>query len=113
KAIVPQVFPERAFPVSYAKKDLEYAVDLATSVGVDATGARNLVACFEAAIEQGHADKYAPAISLVFENTSRQRVRAGRVSQAVSRTRPRPGHRHVPWHNREPLFNTSRDMTQE
>src|SRR5690606_21038781 len=68
KAIVPQVFPERTFPVSYAKKDLEYAVDLAESVGVDATGAKNLVACFEEAIKRGHGDKYAPAISLVFEN---------------------------------------------
>lgn len=68
KAIVPQAFPERAFPVSYAKKDLEYAVGLADSVGVDATGAKNLVACFEAAIAAGHGDKYAPAISLVFEN---------------------------------------------
>ncbi|WP_353171171.1 NAD(P)-dependent oxidoreductase [Paracandidimonas soli] len=67
KAIAPQVFPERAFPVSYAKKDLEYAVALAESVGVDATGAKNLVACFEAAIADGHGDKYAPAISLVFE----------------------------------------------
>lgn len=67
KAIVPQEFPERAFPVSYAKKDLEYAVDLAESVGVDASGAKNLVACFEAAIADGHGDKYAPAISLVFE----------------------------------------------
>lgn len=67
KAIVPQEFPERAFPVSYAKKDLEYAVSLAESVGVDASGAKNLVACFEAAIADGHGDKYAPAISLVFE----------------------------------------------
>lgn len=67
KAIVPQQFPEKAFPVSYAKKDLEYAVDLAESVGVNATGAKNLVACFEAAIADGHGDKYAPAISLVFE----------------------------------------------
>lgn len=67
KAIVPQAFPERAFPVSYAKKDLQYAVDLAESVGIDASGAKNLVACFETAIEQGHGDKYAPAISLVFE----------------------------------------------
>ncbi|HLV29381.1 MAG TPA: NAD(P)-dependent oxidoreductase [Burkholderiaceae bacterium] len=67
KAIVPQNFPERAFPVSYAKKDLEYAVALAESVGVDATGAKNLVACFDAAIADGHGDKYAPAISLVFE----------------------------------------------
>jgi 3-hydroxyisobutyrate dehydrogenase-like beta-hydroxyacid dehydrogenase len=70
KSIVPQVFPEKAFPVSYAKKDLEYAVGLAEAVGVDATGAKNLVACFEAAIADGHGDKYAPAISLVFEKAS-------------------------------------------
>ena len=67
KAIAPQVFPEKAFPVSYAKKDLEYAVGLAESVGVDASGAKNLIACFDAAIADGHGDKYAPAISLVFE----------------------------------------------
>lgn len=67
KAIVPQVFPEKAFPVSYAKKDLQYAVDLAESVGIDASGAKNLIASFDKAIEQGHGDKYAPAISLVFE----------------------------------------------
>lgn len=71
KAIVPQEFPERAFPVSYAKKDLEYAVALAESVNVDACGAKNLVACFEAAIADGHGDKYAPAISLVFEKAGR------------------------------------------
>lgn len=68
KAIVPQQFPERAFPVTYAKKDLMYAVALAEDVGIDATGAKNLIACFDKAIEAGHGDKYAPAISLVFEN---------------------------------------------
>lgn len=67
KAIAPQNFPEKAFPVSYAKKDLLYAVGLAEQVGVDATGAKNLVACFDQAIAAGHGDKYAPAISLVFE----------------------------------------------
>ncbi|NYT84500.1 NAD(P)-dependent oxidoreductase [Pusillimonas harenae] len=67
KAIAPQNFPEKAFPVSYAKKDLLYAVGLADQVGVDATGAKNLVACFDQAIAAGHGDKYAPAISLVFE----------------------------------------------
>jgi len=68
KAIVPQVFPERAFPVTYARKDLLYAVALADSVGVNASGAMNLIASFDAAIAQGHGDKYAPAISLVLEN---------------------------------------------
>ncbi|MGB6105791.1 MAG: NAD(P)-dependent oxidoreductase [Pusillimonas sp.] len=67
KAIAPQNFPEKAFPVSYAKKDLLYAVGLAEQVGVDATGAKNLVACFDQAIAAGHGDKYAPAISLIFE----------------------------------------------
>jgi 3-hydroxyisobutyrate dehydrogenase-like beta-hydroxyacid dehydrogenase len=67
KAIVPQLFPERAFPVTYARKDLLYALALGDQVGVDATGARNLVACFDKAIQAGHGDKYAPAISLVFE----------------------------------------------
>src|SRR5690606_38567528 len=37
KAIAPQNFPEKAFPVSYAKKDLLYAVGLAEQVGVDAS----------------------------------------------------------------------------
>ncbi|PLC52710.1 2-hydroxy-3-oxopropionate reductase [Pollutimonas nitritireducens] len=67
KAIAPQQFPEKAFPVVYAKKDLQYAVDLSEQVGVDATGAKNLIACFDKAIAAGHGDKYAPAISLVFE----------------------------------------------
>ncbi len=67
KAIAPQQFPEKAFPVVYAKKDLQYAVDLSRQVGVDATGAKNLIACFDKAIAAGHGEKYAPAISLVFE----------------------------------------------
>lgn len=67
KAIVPQSFPEKAFPLTYALKDLQYAVDLARYVDVDATGARNLIDCFGKAIAAGHGSKYAPAISLVFE----------------------------------------------
>ena len=67
KAILPQEFPERAFPVSYARKDLSYAVALADQVGVDATGAKNLVATFDEAIASGWGDLYGPAISLVFE----------------------------------------------
>ena len=43
---------------------------LADQVGIDASGARNLVACFDQAIAAGHGDKYAPAISLVFEAQS-------------------------------------------
>ncbi len=67
KAVAPQVFPEKAFPVTYARKDLSYAVALGDQVGVDVTGAKNLVACFDQAIASGWGEKYAPAISLVFE----------------------------------------------
>ena len=70
KAIAPQDFPEKAFPVSYARKDLLYAVQLAQDMGIDATGAKNLVKCFDQAIAAGHADRYGPAISLVFEAQS-------------------------------------------
>jgi len=67
KAIAPQLFPEKAFPVSYARKDVSYAVALADQVGVDASGARNLMETFDRAIAAGYGDLYAPAISLLFE----------------------------------------------
>jgi 3-hydroxyisobutyrate dehydrogenase-like beta-hydroxyacid dehydrogenase len=70
KAIAPQNFPEKAFPVTYARKDLVYAVELGRQVGVNTTGAKNLVACFDEAIAAGWGEKYAPAISLVFERAS-------------------------------------------
>jgi 3-hydroxyisobutyrate dehydrogenase-like beta-hydroxyacid dehydrogenase len=67
KAIAPQQFPEKAFPVTYARKDLMYAVAMAEQVGVEATGAKNLIASFDEAIASGWGEMYAPAISLVFE----------------------------------------------
>lgn len=71
KAVAPQNFPERAFPITYARKDLSYALELAEQVGVNATGAKNLVDCFDQAIRLGWGDKYAPAISLVFEQAAK------------------------------------------
>ena len=68
KAIAPQQFPEKAFPVTYAKKDISYAVALGEQVNVNPTGARNLMETLQRAIDAGHGDKYAPAISLVFES---------------------------------------------
>ena len=40
KAVLPGEFPERAFSVEYARKDLAYALQLASETGVDARGAR-------------------------------------------------------------------------
>lgn len=65
KAILPRQFPERAFPVSYAKKDLEYALELAADGGIEAEGARNVLRLFEQAIETGAGEAYFPAVSRI------------------------------------------------
>lgn len=65
KAIIPGDFPERAFSVEYAAKDLRYALDLAQQTGVDAAGARNVRRLFELAVERGDAELYHPVISRV------------------------------------------------
>src|SRR5262245_33007815 len=63
KAILPDDFPLRAFPVSYARKDLSYALRLAEETKVDTKRARVADGWFAQAIEQGPADEYWPAIS--------------------------------------------------
>ena len=65
KAIVPGEFPERAFSVSYARKDLSYALSLARDMGVNASGARNVESWFQEAIARGWAEQYWPVISQV------------------------------------------------
>jgi 3-hydroxyisobutyrate dehydrogenase-like beta-hydroxyacid dehydrogenase len=63
KAMLPDDFPLRAFPVSYARKDLGYALRLAEEMHVDAKGARVVDGWFARAIEQGVEDHYWPIIS--------------------------------------------------
>ncbi len=63
KAMLPQAFPERAFSVVYARKDLAYALRLAEQTGVPARGAANVEEWFAAAIEQGFGENYHPVIS--------------------------------------------------
>jgi 3-hydroxyisobutyrate dehydrogenase-like beta-hydroxyacid dehydrogenase len=63
KAILPGEFPERAFSVSYARKDLTYALSLARDLKVNAGGARNVEGWFSEAIERGLAEQYWPVIS--------------------------------------------------
>lgn len=65
KSILPRQFPARAFSVDYAKKDLEYALELASEGEVDAGGARNVLSLFEAAIDAGVGDEYFPAVSRI------------------------------------------------
>ena len=65
KAIIPGDFPERAFSVEYAAKDLRYALDLAEQTEVDAAGARNVRRLFELAVARGDGELYHPVISRV------------------------------------------------
>jgi 3-hydroxyisobutyrate dehydrogenase-like beta-hydroxyacid dehydrogenase len=63
KSMLPEKFPERAFSVEYARKDLSYALRLASDTGVDARGARTVDGWFAEAIEAGEGDQYHPVIS--------------------------------------------------
>jgi 3-hydroxyisobutyrate dehydrogenase-like beta-hydroxyacid dehydrogenase len=63
KAMLPRVYPERAFSTRYAQKDLEYALALAAKTGVDARGARLVRERFAQAIEAGDGDRYWPVIA--------------------------------------------------
>ncbi len=63
KSILPRQFPLRAFSAEYAKKDLAYALELASQGGVDANGARNVLQLFEQAIDAGLGDQYFPVVS--------------------------------------------------
>ncbi len=63
KSVIPGDFPERAFSVEYARKDLKYALELAQATGVDARGAKVVSSWFEEAIKNGDGLKYHPVIS--------------------------------------------------
>jgi hypothetical protein len=63
KAIVPGVFPERAFSTEYALKDLSYALELAGDAGIKLRGAELIGRILQEAIDAGSGDNYFPVIS--------------------------------------------------
>lgn len=65
KAVLPGEFPERAFSVRYAQKDLHYALQLAQQTGVQARGARVVDGWFNEAIAAGKGEQYHPVISVL------------------------------------------------
>ncbi len=68
KAIVPGEFPERAFPVTYALKDLGYALRLAEDTGVAAQAASLVKTWFDRAIDAGEGARYFPVISRLVDD---------------------------------------------
>ena len=71
KAVLPGEFPERAFSVRYARKDLLYALKLAQETGVDARGARVVDQWFTEAIDAGLGEQYHPVISQLMTSTKK------------------------------------------
>ena len=69
KAMLEGRFPEGAFPVTYALKDLDYALDLAQESGIDAEGAALVKALFTEAIERGLGARYHPVIATLIDRT--------------------------------------------
>jgi 3-hydroxyisobutyrate dehydrogenase-like beta-hydroxyacid dehydrogenase len=62
KHMLPQDYPEGAFSVRYAQKDLSYARDLAKAAGIKARGADLVATLFDEAIASGDGDRYTPVI---------------------------------------------------
>ena len=62
KALLRDDFPERAYSVEYALKDLGYALDLAKETALELRGAQNARAALERAKRAGHGGKYFPVL---------------------------------------------------
>ncbi|HYX02047.1 MAG TPA: NAD(P)-dependent oxidoreductase [Reyranella sp.] len=68
KAMLPGVFPERAFSTKYALKDLSYAIQMAEERGVPALGADVVRELMERAVELGHGEQYWPVLLRAIED---------------------------------------------
>ena len=62
-AMLPNRYPERAFSVTYALKDIGYALELAKLAGIELSGAKNAKALLERAAAAGHTEEYFPVIA--------------------------------------------------
>lgn len=70
KAMLPGVFPERAFSTEYALKDLGYAIEMAEEKGVPALGADVARELMERAVELGHGKEYWPVLLRSIEDAT-------------------------------------------
>jgi hypothetical protein len=67
RAMLPEVFPERAFSTRYAIKDLSYALEMAHAFGLNLAGAELTMTRLKQAEEAGHGDKYHPVVLKVID----------------------------------------------
>ena len=73
KAMLPGVFPERAFSTEYALKDLSYAIQMADECGVPALGADVARELMERAAELGHGQEYWPVLLRAIEDATERK----------------------------------------
>jgi 3-hydroxyisobutyrate dehydrogenase-like beta-hydroxyacid dehydrogenase len=67
KHLVPDHFPEDAFPTDYALKDIRLALELAQESGVKAEAAQHTCALLEATSRAGYGRNYYPAMVKLIE----------------------------------------------
>ena len=70
KAMLPGVFPERAFSTEYAMKDLSYAIQMAEEAGVPALGADVVREVMTRTVELGHGAEYWPVLIKAIEDAT-------------------------------------------
>ena len=63
KAMLPDQYPERAYSVEYALKDMEYLLEFAKQARAELSGARNAMAALERAAVGGNRKKYFPVLA--------------------------------------------------
>jgi 3-hydroxyisobutyrate dehydrogenase-like beta-hydroxyacid dehydrogenase len=63
KAMLPDQFPERAYSVEYALKDMGYLMEFAKQARADLTAAKNALAVLERAAAGGNGKKYFPVLA--------------------------------------------------
>jgi 3-hydroxyisobutyrate dehydrogenase-like beta-hydroxyacid dehydrogenase len=73
KAMLPGVFPERAFSTDYALKDLSYAIEMAAERGVPALGADVVRELMHRARELGYDKEYWPVLLKAIEDGREQK----------------------------------------
>jgi 3-hydroxyisobutyrate dehydrogenase-like beta-hydroxyacid dehydrogenase len=67
KAMLPGVFPERAFSTQYARKDITYALELAKTVDIKLEGAELADKLLGESIDAGFGDLYWPVLVRIIE----------------------------------------------
>jgi 3-hydroxyisobutyrate dehydrogenase-like beta-hydroxyacid dehydrogenase len=77
KAMLPGIFPQRAFSVNYMVKDMKYALDLAEENGVEVKAARTTNEILEEAAKGPLAEAYFPALLAVIDPTIEARTPDG------------------------------------